>query len=70
MKFGLVPINVGARSAEHVVTLAQGECVLFPSDQRPARGARGWHRIKLRHGVSTITRGERTTLGIIFHDAR
>jgi hypothetical protein len=26
--------------------------------------------VGLRHGVSTITRGQRTALGIIFHDAR
>jgi hypothetical protein len=24
----------------------------------------------LRHGVSTVTRGSRTALGVIFHDAR
>lgn len=59
-----------AQSRAHVVTPARGALVLFPSDQRPARGARGWHRVKLRHGVSTITRGKRTTLGIIFHDAQ
>jgi len=59
-----------AQSRAHVVKPPRGAFVLFPSDRRPARGARGWHRVRLRHGVSTITRGERTTLGIIFHDAR
>jgi hypothetical protein len=32
--------------------------------------ANGCHRVGLRHGVSTVTRPQRTTLVIIFHDAR
>ena len=59
-----------AQSRAHVVTPPRGAFVVFASDQHPARGARGWHRVKMRHGVSTIARGSRTTLGIIFHDAR
>ena len=59
-----------AQSRAHVVTPEQGAFVLFATDQRPARGARGYHRVRLRHGVSTVARGSRTTLGVIFHDAR
>jgi hypothetical protein len=43
--------------------------VIFPTRERPNRGANGYHRVGMRHGVSTITRGSRTALGVIFHDA-
>jgi hypothetical protein len=52
-----------------VVPLRRGEVVLFATRHRPARGARGWYRAQLRHGVSEVRTGERYTLGIIFHDA-
>jgi len=59
-----------AQSRAHVVTPPRGALVIFPTAHRPQRGVRGIHRVRLRHGVSAITRGSRTTLGIIFHDAR
>jgi hypothetical protein len=52
------------------MTLAQGEGVVFATSVRPVRGARGWRRATLRHGVSRIVSGRRLTLGVIFHDAR
>ena len=52
-----------------VVPLTKGDAVVFAVNSRPVRGARGDHRVKLRHGVSTIAEGHRHTLGIIFHDA-
>ncbi len=58
-----------AQSRAHVLTPPRGAFVIFPSVERPQQGTRGYSRIKLRHGVSTLARGARTTLGIIFHDA-
>jgi hypothetical protein len=52
-----------------VLTPPRGAFVIFPSVERPQLGTRGYSRVKLRHGVSTLARGSRTTLGIIFHDA-
>jgi hypothetical protein len=57
------------QSRVQVVPLQQGQAVIFAVHHRPAEGARGITRAKLRHGVSTLTRGERFTLGLIFHDA-
>jgi uncharacterized protein len=59
-----------AQSRAHVVTPPRGAFVIFPTDHRPQEGKRGYYKVGLRHGVSTITRGGRTALGIIFHDAR
>ena len=42
----------------------------LPDPQRPNRGRNGYHRVGMRHGVGTVTRGRRTALGVIFHDAR
>jgi hypothetical protein len=68
-EFVLVEQRPRAQSAAHVVPLARGEAVIFTTRYRPARGARGWHRVALRHGVSELRSGERYTLGVIFHDA-
>ena len=48
----------------------RGAFVIFPTQQRPNQGRNGYHRVGMRHGVSTVTRGQRTALGIIFHDSR
>jgi uncharacterized protein len=59
-----------AQSRAHVLTPAQGAFVIFPTVERPNRGAGGYHRVGMRHGVSTVTQGRRTALGVIFHNAR
>jgi hypothetical protein len=59
-----------AQSRAHVVRSGRGAFVIFPTRHRPEQGRRGHHKVGLRHGVSTVTDGQRTALGIIFHDAR
>ncbi len=57
------------QSRPEVVTLRQGEGVVFATNRRPVQGSRGVHGVALRHGVSRLRAGERFTLGVIFHDA-
>jgi hypothetical protein len=58
-----------AQSRAHVTVLARGELMLFTTRHRPVAGRRGHHRAAMRHGVATLTAGERIGLGVIFHDA-
>jgi uncharacterized protein len=53
-----------------VVSLRQGEGVLFAVHNRPVQGKKGVYRVNLRHGVSRIRSGQRYALGVIFHDAK
>jgi hypothetical protein len=57
------------QSRAEVVPLAQGEAAVFAVAQRPVQGSRGSYRVTMRHGVSRLRKGQRHTLGIIFHDA-
>jgi hypothetical protein len=68
-EFVLVEQTPRMQSRAEVVTLGLGDMALFAVRERPARGARGYHRVIMRHGVSRLRAGRRTTLGIIFHDA-
>ena len=68
-EFVLVEQRPRAQSRATVVPLSQGDAVIFPVHHRPVQGARGTHRVTMRHGVSRVTSGIRQTLGIIFHDA-
>lgn len=51
------------------VNIPQGAFILFATNERPVKGARGYMKASVRHGVSRVLSGERYTLGIIFHDA-
>jgi hypothetical protein len=57
------------QSRAEVVRVPQGSAAIFPVRERPRIGSRGIYRTQVRHGVSSIDRGLRRTLGIIFHDA-
>jgi len=52
-----------------VVSLVQGAFAIIPVKERPVQSTRGAALVKVRHGVSPLRRGLRTTLGLIFHDA-
>lgn len=68
-EFVLLEQRPRAQSRAHVVGLEQGAFLLFATRVRPVLGTRGHYRSAMRHGVSTVHSGQRTTLGIIFHDA-
>jgi hypothetical protein len=68
-EFVLTEQRPRAQSRVEVVPLAQGDAVIFPVHHRPVASTRGMRRVSMRHGVSRLRRGERYTLGLIFHDA-
>jgi hypothetical protein len=65
----LVTQTSRAQSVGDVVTPGRGQLLVFPNATRPVQGSRGDHAVRVRHGVSRVTAGQRHTLGIIFHDA-
>ena len=69
-EFVLVENVPRAQSRVQVITAEQGHGIVFTTRYRPAKGARGFFRVTLRHGVSAVRRGTRYTLGVIYHDAK
>ena len=69
-QFVLLEQRPRAQSRAHVITPPRGAFVIFPTQVRPNAGKRGYHRVGMRHSVSTVTSGRRTAMGIIFHDAK
>jgi hypothetical protein len=69
-EFVLVEQKPRAQSQAEVVRANQGQAIIFTTRYRPVRGARGYYRVNLRHGVSRVQSGTRYTLGVIFHDAK
>ena len=68
-EFVLTETTPRKQTRAEVVPLRQGDMVIFAVNHRPVASAKGFARVAMRHGVSTIRRGSRMTLGIIFHDA-
>ena len=68
-QFVLLEQRPRAQSRAHVIDLQRGAFLLFPTRHRPIQGSRGFYRATMRHGVATVLEGQRTTLGVIFHDA-
>ena len=62
-EFVLMEQRPRAQSRAHVLKPPRGAFVIFPTRQRPNRGRNGYHRVGMRHGVGTVTRGRRTALG-------
>jgi uncharacterized protein len=68
-QFVLLEQRPRAQSRAHVIDLERGAFLIFPTRHRPVLGTRGYYRATMRHGVATVRCGQRTTLGVIFHDA-
>jgi uncharacterized protein len=66
----LVEQRPRAQSVPRVIVPIQGEAIAITTRYRPLRGARGFYRANVRHGVSQLRSGHRHTLGILFHDAK
>ena len=69
-EFLLVEQRPRAQSRGEAISMDLGEAIIFTNRYRPVSGTRGHYRVNVRHGVSTLRKGERYSLGIIFHDAR
>jgi uncharacterized protein len=69
-EFVLLEQRPRAQSRAYVLTPPRGAFVIFPTSEHPVLGKNGYYRAGMRHGVSTVTSGQRTALGVIFHDAK
>lgn len=58
-----------AQSKAIVLKPKKGDALIFTTNFKPEKGAKGYYRVNMKHGVSEVKEGNRHTLGIIFHDA-
>ncbi|WP_325404534.1 2OG-Fe(II) oxygenase [Agriterribacter sp.] len=68
-KFVLTEQIPRTQSKAIVLKPQKGDMLVFTTNFRPAKGAKGYFRVNIKHGVSEVHSGERYTLGIIFNDA-
>ena len=68
-EFVVVEQRPRAQSRATATEIPRGHALVFTTRDRPIRTQRGWSNAPMRHGVSTVHRGLRLTLGVIFHDA-
>ncbi len=68
-EFVLTQQSPRAQAKVSVLTPGLGAMIIFATRFRPAKGVRGYYRVKMKHGVSELHAGIRYALGIIFHDA-
>jgi len=68
-EFVLIEQRPRAQSKAIVLKPGKGGMLIFTTNFRPVKGAKGYYRVNMKHGVSEVTSGRRHTLGIIFHDA-
>ncbi|MDE2581106.1 MAG: 2OG-Fe(II) oxygenase [Rhodospirillales bacterium] len=68
-EFVLTEQRARMQSRVEVVPMGRGDAVVFAVHHRPVASPRGVARAMMRHGVSRVRAGARTTLGVIFHDA-
>ncbi len=58
------------QSRPAVLPLQLGDAALIATDARPVQGSRGPYRVRLKHAIGRVRRGERVGLELSFHDAR
>ncbi|AKS33562.1 2OG-Fe(II) oxygenase [Mycolicibacterium goodii] len=68
-EFLLLEQRPRAQSRGTATHLPHGHGFVFTTRDRPVRSTRGWSAAPVRHGVSAVRSGQRTTLALVFHDA-
>lgn len=58
-----------AQTKVNVLKPNRGDLLIFTTNFRPVKGSKGYYRVTMKHGVSSLYSGNRHSLGVIFHDA-
>ena len=65
-EFVMTELRPRMQSRPIVLLPKQGDAIIFAADGRPFRGKRGFYRVRMKHAVSRIRRGERVALELLF----